>query len=108
MAVLDDCKSFFDKAYKGSDAAMKKDLKIMNSHGLNFLTLAAFLKHWKFITYFAYILKGDVNSEDPQGYTPLSRLCLAGELEGAEYLISNGCKVDFRNSKGQTALFFCI
>ena len=44
---------------------------------------------------FSRMLKSKLDSEDQEGFTPFMRMCLANELEGAKYLLTQGCKIDF-------------
>ena len=87
---------------------MVKDLKIENTHDLNMVTLAAYLKKWSIVTYFAKYLGSAIDCPDPEGMTPFMRLMVSGELQGAAFLLQCGAKVDFINMSQQTALYKVI
>lgn len=67
----------------------------MNSQGLNMCHLAAYLKKWKFVTLFAWMLKEKIDFEDKEGFTPFMRMIISGEIEGAKYMLDQGINIDY-------------
>jgi len=75
---------------------------------MNMPQLAAYLKKWKYLTMFSRMLKDKMDAEDQEGYSPFMRLILAGEIDGAKYLLLQGSNINYQNKLGHTALFKCI
>ena len=94
-AVLDDSRSFYEAYYDGDSRKMVADLRRTNSHGLNMVTLAAYLKRWRIVTYFTKNIHEAIDQVDPEGYSPFMRLIVEGELKGAGFVLHNRANVNF-------------